>query len=152
MDLVINNAGQNTFSPKTLAEHRKGGDNIETINCIISSGSQMWEKRKVERFDLHIETQWNVLDTEIVENPKLITRNISSSGAFLITTNPVPVGTNIELNFFLKQQELSNGTKNRKVAIRTIGKVIRTDEEGMAVEFEKLHKVSQVKHQFNGSA
>jgi hypothetical protein len=112
----------------------------------IKRGSLMREKRKVERFDLHIDTLWNVLDTEIVENPKLVTRNISSAGAFLITTSPLPVGTDIELNFLLSQQELSNGTKNRNVTIRTIGKVIRTDEEGMAVEFDKLHKVSQLKH------
>jgi hypothetical protein len=124
---------------------REGMPNLVTsIN--IKLGSLMREKRKVERFDLHIDTLWNVLDTEMVENPKLVTRNISSAGAFLITNSPLPVGTDIELNFLLSQEELSNGTKNRKVTIRTVGKVIRADEEGMAVEFDKLHKVSQLNH------
>jgi PilZ domain len=106
----------------------------------------MREKRKVERFDLQIDTLWNVQNIETVENPMLVTRDISSTGAFLTTTDPLPVGTDIELNFLLSPQELSNGTKNRKVTIRTFGKVIRTDEEGMAVQFEKFHKISQLKH------
>jgi hypothetical protein len=105
----------------------------------------MREKRKVGRFDLHIETLWHIPD-KVNENPMLITRDISSTGAFLATTDPLPVGTNIELIFLLRQEGFSNGSKARKVTIRTIGKVIRTDNEGMAVEFEKLHKISQLKH------
>ena len=106
----------------------------------------MSEKRKVERFELHIEALCKVHDDEIGDKTHtLLTDNISSEGAFLRTTNPFPVGTNIDLNFLLSQEELSNNTNDQKINIWTSGKVIRTDEMGMAVEFEKLYKVSQLK-------
>ena len=106
----------------------------------------MREKRKVERFELHIETLCKAQDEGIGdETNMLLTNNISSEGAFLRTTNPLPVGTNIDLNFLLSQEELSSNTNDQKINIWTSGKVVRTDEMGMAVEFEKLYKVSQLK-------
>ena len=105
----------------------------------------MSEKRKVERFELHIEALCKVHDDEIGDKTHtLLTDNISSEGAFLRTTNPLPVGTNIDLNFLLSQGELRSDTKETKINIWTSGKVVRTDEMGMALEFEKLYKVSQV--------
>ena len=112
----------------------------------MRNGSLMREKRRVERFELHIETLCKVHDEGIGdETHMLLTNNISSEGAFLRTTNPLPVGTNIDLNFLLSQEELSNDTDDQKINIWTSGKVVRTDEMGMAVEFEKLYKVSQLK-------
>ena len=108
----------------------------------------MREKRKIERFDLHLETFWNVQNKGIVDKtPVLLTRNISSAGAYLTTTNPLPVGTNMDLKFFLSQPKLSNESKDQKIKIWTRGKVIRTEEGGMAVEFEEQSKVSQLKQQ-----
>jgi len=108
----------------------------------------MREKRKIERFDLHLETFWNVQNKSIVDKtPMLLTRNISSAGAYLTTKNPLPVGTNMDLKFFLSQQELSNESKDQKIKIWTRGKVIRTEEGGMAVVFEEQSKVSQLKQQ-----
>jgi len=104
----------------------------------------MKENRKVERFELHIETLCNVQEKEISDKtPMLLTKNISSSGAYLTTNKPLPVGTDIDLSFVLSQHELSNETRNKKVKIRTSGRVIRTDNGGMAVEFENQYKVSQ---------
>ena len=108
----------------------------------------MKEKRKIERFDLHLETFWNVLNKGIVDKtPMLLTRNISSEGAYLTTNNPLPVGTNMDLNFFLSQQGLSKDSKDKKIKIWTRGKVIRTEEGGMAVRFEEQSKVSQLEQQ-----
>jgi len=108
----------------------------------------MKEKRKIQRFDLHLETFWNVLNKGIVDNtPMLLTRNISSAGAYLATPNPLPIGTSMDLNFFLSQHEMTKGSKDQKIKIWTRGKVIRTEKGGMAVKFEEQSKVSQLKQQ-----
>ena len=109
----------------------------------------MKEKRKIQRFDLHLETFWNVHNKEGVvdKNSMLLTRNISSAGAYLATPNPLPVGTSMDLSFFLSHQEWSKGPKDQKIKIWTRGKVIRKEKGGMAVEFEEQSKVSQLKQQ-----
>jgi hypothetical protein len=104
----------------------------------------MNEKRKVERFDLHVETILQVKDEGLIDsNQRLISRDISSDGVFLETTSPLPVGTEVDLNFLLSLNKLNSYLKNKVVNISTSGKVIRTDEQGFAVRFDKQHKVSE---------
>ena len=104
----------------------------------------MNEKRKVERFDLHVETMLQVKDEGLLDrNQRLISRDISSDGVFLETTNPLPVGTEVDLNFLLNLNELNSGLKNKVVNISTSGTVIRADEQGFAVRFVKQHKISE---------
>ena len=107
----------------------------------------MREKRKVERFNLHIETILNVQNEAIMDKaPILLTRDISCTGAFLTTSNPLPIDTRVDLDFLLNQNELDSGSpkEDARINISTSGKVIRTDEQGMAVEFDKLYKVSNL--------
>jgi len=105
-----------------------------------------WEKRKVERFDLQIETKLNDRDEAIIERePALFSRDISCDGVFLLTDRPRSIGTNLDLNFLLSQHELGSMPKDERISIKISGKVIRTDDEGMAVEFDKLYKISKFK-------
>ncbi|KPK22715.1 MAG: hypothetical protein AMJ61_16940 [Desulfobacterales bacterium SG8_35_2] len=104
-----------------------------------------WEKRKVERFDLQIETILNDRDEVIREKGQaLVSRDISCDGVFLVTDRPLSIGTNLDLNFLLSQQDLGSMPKNERISIKTSGKVIRTDDQGMAVEFDKLYKISKL--------
>jgi hypothetical protein len=104
-----------------------------------------WEKRKVERFDLQIETILNDRDEVIRERgPALVSRDISCDGVFLVTDRPLPIGTNLDLNFLLIQQDLVSMPKDERISIKTSGTVIRTDDQGMAVEFDKLYKISKL--------
>jgi hypothetical protein len=109
-------------------------------------GFLMREKRKVERFDLHIETILNVQNEAIMgKAPVLLTRDISCTGVFLTTSNPLPIDTRVDLDLLLNQNELDSGSsKNKRTNISTSGKVVRTNEQGMAVEFDKLYKVSNL--------
>lgn len=106
----------------------------------------MREKRKVDRFDLHIETILNVQDEAIMDKvPILLTRNISCSGVFLTTSSPLPIDTRVDLDLLLNQNELDSGSlKNKRINISTSGKVVRTNGQGMAVEFDKLYKISKL--------
>jgi hypothetical protein len=102
------------------------------------------EKRKVERFDLHVETILQVKDAESKDrSQRLITRDISSDGVFLETIDPLPIGTEVDLSFFISLDELNSYLKNKVVNISTSGIVIRADEQGFAVQFDKQHKVSE---------
>ena len=107
----------------------------------------MREKRKVDRFDLHIETILNVQDEAIMDKVPilLLTRDISCTGVFLTTSNPLPIDTRVDLDLLLNQDELDSGSpKDRRINISTSGKVVRTNGQGMAVEFDKLYKVSNL--------
>ena len=104
----------------------------------------MREKRKVERFDLHIETIMFRMKQYLMDKaPRLLTRDISCTGVFLTTSNPLPVETRVDLDFLINQNDLESGSsKDKRTNISTSGKVIRTDEQGMAVEFDKLYRIS----------
>jgi hypothetical protein len=106
----------------------------------------MREKRKVERFNLQIETILNVQNEAIMDKaPILLTRDISCTGVFLTTSNPLPIETRVDLDFLLNQNELESGSsKDKRINISTSGKVIRTDEQGMAVKFDKLYRISNL--------
>ena len=106
------------------------------------------EKRKVERFDLQVETIVNVHnDAKVDIHPMLLSRDISCAGVFLDTKNPLPIGTEVDLDLLLSQHELGNQSKDERINISTSGKVVRTNEQGMAVEFDKLYKVSHFRLQ-----
>ena len=101
------------------------------------------EKRKVERFDLQIETTLNVRDETVKDKlPILFTRDISSAGVFLVTDKPLPIGTSLDLNFLLSQHDLVDTPQYELINISASGRVIRTDGQGMAVEFDKQCEIS----------
>jgi len=106
----------------------------------------MREKRKVERFNLHIKTILNVQDEAIMDKARILfTRDISCAGVFLTTSNPLPIDTRVDLDLLLNQNKLdSESQKEERINISTSGKVVRTNEQGMAVEFDKLYKVSNL--------
>jgi hypothetical protein len=104
------------------------------------------EKRKVERFDLQIETIVQIQDESGMDRTqRLFTRDISSNGVFLKSNNPLPIGTMIDLNFLLSLNELNVDSANKAVTINTSGIIIRTEEQGFAVQFDKQHIVSEFK-------
>ena len=113
----------------------------------------MREKRKVERFDLHIKTILNVQDEAIMDKARILfTRDISCAGVFLTTSNPLPIDTRVDLDLLLNQDELDRGlSQDKKINISTSGKVVRTNEQGMAVKFDKLYKVSSLENNHSNS-
>ena len=64
--------------------------------------------------------------------------NISSSGAFIRTEDPLPVGTKVNLRFTVIVDDLET--------IEGIGEVVRSSDDppGMGVVFTKLDSVSRV--------
>jgi len=100
------------------------------------------EKRKMERFDLEIPIYLSVADkSNKHESLKFITTNICSGGAFFKTEKPLSVGTDVKLDIILPLNKLHNlGGKISR--IKVLGSVIRLDQQGMAICFDKNYRIS----------
>ena len=95
----------------------------------------MVERRFLERFKMAIRTKLKPEDRALNE-VDLLTRDVSSGGVFLETTNPLPVGTRIKILMYLPYHTLRCvNFDNAKATV--YGIIIRHQRGGMAVEFEK---------------
>jgi hypothetical protein len=64
----------------------------------------------------------------------LVTRDVSSKGAFLLTDTPLEEGSEVELEIMLPVRTLA-AIQGEQIAIRAKGHILRTERHGMAVEF-----------------
>ena len=100
------------------------------------------DKRKMERFSLALPALLTVMDDHENHAPiECMTENICAGGAYFKIQNPFPIGTKMKIDVILPVDKLSNfkGTKSR---IDVSGSVIRTEEEGMALRFDKRYNIS----------
>lgn len=101
----------------------------------------MIEKRRVERFDLELEAFVSLPgETGQTDMGNLVTRDVSMSGVFLVTDAPLPVGSKVNVDMILtlggkKQQHA------QQAWIKASGKVLRTDNQGMAVSFDDQSRI-----------
>lgn len=66
-----------------------------------------------------------------------VTRDISASGAYLLTSTSLPEGTQLELEVLLPLAELRPLEESGKdIALKAIGHVVRADTIGLAVQFD----------------
>jgi hypothetical protein len=99
------------------------------------------EKRMVERFDLQLEAFVSSPGSASQnESESLVTRDISMCCAFLKTDTPLPVGSKVCVDMILTLggQKEQNA---QKAWIKASGKVLRTDNEGMAVGFDEQSRI-----------
>jgi hypothetical protein len=87
------------------------------------------ERRNLSRFELRLRSVLKKLQNgeEVLE---LFTRDVSSKGAFFVTDNPLPIDTTVAMTLFLPIGQFAIS----KIGIA--GKVVRTEEQGMAVKFD----------------
>jgi len=104
------------------------------------------EQRKCERFTLNIPTK---IETVISEQAKdkeilnLLTKDICAGGAFFHTSQSLPEGTDVKIDFVLDINKLKKLTENRAY-IKIKGTVLRSDSEGMAICFHKNYKITSI--------
>jgi len=100
------------------------------------------EKRKMERFDLELPAKLSGTGKEKEhESIELMTSNICAGGSFLITDKPLPKGTDVKMDLILPFDRLHE-FGGRRSRINVSGFVIRTDQQGMAICFDKKYKIS----------
>jgi hypothetical protein len=108
----------------------------------------MKERRRLERYSLQAaatigpekgDAQGTVFKT--------VTRDISSAGAFVVTSQPLAAGETIQMELLLPISMLSQIMgKSSNVLVSVKGKVVRTDSNGMAIAFDKRHSVSLIEN------
>ena len=98
------------------------------------------ENRRVERFDLDLEAFVYVSDDS--DQPNSLTmqsRDVSSDGVYLMTENPLPVGTKLKVDMILSLDEIKK--IGGKALIKSSGEVLRTESGGMAICFDSNSKI-----------
>ena len=101
----------------------------------------MIEKREVERFDLQLEAFVSLPGEDSnTDMGNLVTRDISMNGVFLITDRPLPVGSKVNVDMILT---LGGKKKHdsQQAWIKASGKILRTDNQGMAVGFDDKSRI-----------
>ncbi len=106
----------------------------------------MREARRLERFDLNLPAKLEILGDEKEREAKtlnLLTRNISSGGAYFHTEQPFPVGTGVKIDIILSIDELKK-LKGKRAIIKVSGKVIRQEPNGMAICFNEDYSIKSL--------
>ena len=71
------------------------------------------------------------------------TQDISSGGAFIKTTQPLTMDTEVEMELILPLDKLKK-MKGNKVRIKVSGLVVRSGENGMSICFDEDYEMSPV--------
>jgi hypothetical protein len=104
----------------------------------------MEEKRKLERFELNAPARVLLESgSSKIDEYNLTTRDVSSAGAFLYSSQSLPEGANVRMEFLISLDTLQRiaGEKG-KAKVRVKGKVIRSDSDGIAIRFDNKYKIT----------
>jgi len=98
------------------------------------------ERRKLKRFDLHLQARIEALLTHKKDTSPLIlnlvTRDISAQGGFFKTKDSLEKGTRVKVDLMNAPERLKTSLIKRAL-IHVTGTVLRTDPAGMAVVFDQ---------------
>ena len=96
----------------------------------------------MERFKLQLLSQISVSgEGQDLKTIKLMTRDVSAGGAFFKTSEPLSIGTKVNLDLILNIERIKELGGNAAL-INLTGTIIRTSEDGMAVCFDKKFDIS----------
>lgn len=100
------------------------------------------EKRKMDRFSLELPALLSITDENGNQRSiEVMTGDICSGGAFFRTNTPFSVGTNVKMDLILPSDKFKKlGGKRSRINVS--GSVIRTDELGIAVCFDKKYRIA----------
>jgi hypothetical protein len=98
------------------------------------------DKRLVERYELIVPS---IICPSMMRNGKgylfLVSRDISSGGAYFYTTGQPPCDGNVQMEILLKVSIADD--KASYIYLTITGKIIRSNESGVAVKFNGNYKL-----------
>jgi hypothetical protein len=75
----------------------------------------------------------------------LRTANISAAGAFFLTENPLPEGTQVKINIFLQFKEVRGSSDtDGHIVMKVTGRILRAEPTGMAIGFNRDYDVGYI--------
>ena len=100
---------------------------------VVAEGPK--EKRKLKRFDLKVPGR--VTSGSKIVECSVLTRDISSGGAFVDSPFSLPDGAGVILELILSVKRPVTSTGNSgHTRVTVSGRVLRSDDRGMAIQFE----------------
>jgi hypothetical protein len=99
----------------------------------------MQDLRKLERFDLKLPARINVLPPG-GETLDLITENICAGGAFFPTRTPLSEGIKVLVDLVIRSER----SRSKPSIVTVAGKVLRSEQGGMAILFDKKYHISPI--------
>ncbi len=99
------------------------------------------ERRKMERFPLKLEACLSADDKKGAPAVlKLQTENVCAGGAYLMSGNVLPVGTDVNVDILLPLGKFKN-MAGKNSHIKVTGAIVRTCEDGMAILFNEKFQI-----------
>jgi hypothetical protein len=108
----------------------------------------MEERRRLERFELNAPAKV-IVQTKAgtKEALDLRTKDVSSGGAFLFSSQPLAAGASVKMELLISLDMLQKLAGEKKAAkIKVKGMVIRVDAEGVAIRFDSAYKISAIEN------
>ena len=104
----------------------------------------MEERRKLERFEIVSPARVRVsAGGDDKHEYNLTTRDVSSGGAFLLSSQHLPEGMTVRLEFLLSLDTLTPLVGDgKKARVRVKGEVVRSDRAGIAIRFDSSCKIT----------
>ena len=108
----------------------------------------MEERRKLERFQLHVPAKIELTDESgHHETLQLETKDISADGAFFVSSKTITEGADIRLEMVLSVERLKDLIgAHKNVELKLQGHVIRSDSNGVAVQFDRKYHIRALNH------
>lgn len=103
------------------------------------------DRRRLQRFSIKALAILRTLSVSRSQTFNLVTRDISSGGAFFLMALPLPVGEKVKVTIFLTIAALegvADGPSQTRIV--TDGRVVRSEAAGVAVRFSRRYKMAPV--------
>jgi hypothetical protein len=123
---------------------------MRKITRTADSYDLVYERRRLERFDLQVPAKIEVLSSaDTVPITELLTRDICAGGAYFPTKAPLPSGTKVKLDILLPLRNVSAISDNTRGLIKVNGTVIRSGLAGMAIGFDEGYLITPFREAMN---
>lgn len=101
------------------------------------------QRRRVERFSIQLPARISLSNNGHQGPIEGVTRNISSCGVLVQTTETLDVGAHVDVDLLLSFQKLKK-TSSKQSRIKVSGLVLRAEENALAICFDEEYQIFPV--------
>ncbi len=123
---------------------------MRKITRMADSYDLVYERRRLERFDLQVPAKIEVLSSpDTASILELLTKDICAGGAYFPTKTALASGTKVKLDILLPVRNINTLSDNTRGLIKVNGTVIRSGPAGMAIGFDTGYLITPFREAMN---
>jgi len=123
---------------------------MRKITRVADSYDLVYERRRLERFDLQVPAKIEVLSSQDTASIlELLTKDICAGGAYFPTKTALASGTKVKLDILLPVRNVNSLSDNTRGLIKVNGTVIRSGPAGMAIGFDTGYLITPFREAMN---